>query len=64
MQVDKENPIKQTRLKYILCHLFIKEKYLWVAKVCESLGLGVHFKVTLESICSEMFSISGIQNHL
>ncbi len=34
--------------------------YLWVAKVCESLGLAVHLKVKLESICAEVFSVSAM----
>ncbi len=34
--------------------------YLWVAKVCESLGLAVNLKVKLESICAEVFSVSAM----
>ncbi len=32
-----------------------------MAKVCEYLGLAVHLKVKLESICAEVFSVSAIQ---
>ncbi len=33
--------------------------YPWMAKLCESLGLAVHLKVTLESICcSDVFSVN------
>ncbi len=34
--------------------------YLWVVKVCESLGLAVNLKVKLESICAEVFSVSAM----
>ncbi len=61
LKVDKENPIKQTRKKYFLCHLFNQKKisniaYLWVAKVCAFLGLAVNIKVKLECICAGVFS--------
>lgn len=56
----------QTRQNNILGHLFIysgklsKNTYLWVAKVCEVLGLEVNLKVKLGSTCSEMFSANGM----
>ncbi len=34
--------------------------YLWVAKVCESLGLADNLKVKFESICAEVFSVSAM----
>ncbi len=50
-----------------LCHLFIQEKsniaYLWVAKVCESLGLAVNLKVKLESSVQRCFqSVQWLSN--
>ncbi len=50
---------------YELCYKYIyilsnNEPYLWVAKVCESLGLAVNLKVKLESICAEVFSVSAM----
>ncbi len=60
LKVDKENPIKQMRQKYYLCHLFIQKKwsdiaYLWVAKVCESLGLPVKGEIRVY-LCRSVFS--------
>ncbi len=64
LKVDKENPIKQMRQKYFLSFIYSGKwsniAYLWVAKVCESLGLAVNLKVKLESICAEVFSVSAM----
>ncbi len=34
LKVDRENPIKQIRQKYFLCHLFIQENYP-ILHICE-----------------------------
>ncbi len=52
--------MKINTLSFIYSGKWSNITYLWVAKVCESLGLAVNLKVKLESICSEMFSVSGM----
>ncbi len=51
----QREPNQTNETKYFLCHLFIQENdpilHIWVAKVCESLGLAVNLKVKLESMC-------------
>ncbi len=61
LKVDKENPIKQMRQKYFLSFIYSGKwsniAYLWVAKVCESLGLAVNLKVKIRvHLCRGVFS--------
>ncbi len=57
-KVDKGNPIKQVRYKYFLSFIYSGKwsniAYLWMAKVCESLGLAANLKVKWE--CRGVFS--------
>lgn len=50
LKVEKENPINQMRQKYFPGYLFILENdpICRVAKLCESPGLPVNFKVKLQ----------------
>ncbi len=64
LKVDREhnqtNETKIYSLSFIYSGKLSNIAYLWVAKVCESLGLAVNLKVKLESICAEVFSVSAM----
>ncbi len=48
---------KNIYLSFIYSGKLSNITYLWVAKVCESLGLAVNLKVKLESMCAELLSV-------
>ncbi len=59
---NQTNETKIFSLSFIHLGKWSNIAYLWVAKVCASLGLAVHLKVKFESICAEVFSVQWLSN--
>ncbi len=59
-RLERETQWEMTKNIFIYSGKLSNIAYLWVAKVCEYLELAVNLKVKLESICSEVFSISAM----